>query len=62
LGAWCKRVQTESLMQRIVSTYRAFAASSAIGVFRQLPARVVRRVMNAPAAFIDAIERFAMKY
>lgn len=49
-------------MQRIVSTYRAFAASSAIGVLTQLPARVVRRVMGAPTAFINAIERFALKY
>ncbi|MEF3367669.1 hypothetical protein V3H18_14105 [Methylocystis sp. 9N] len=49
-------------MQTIVSTARAVAASSTVRTLARLPARVVRRVIVAPSAFIDAIERFATKY
>lgn len=59
LGEATQRVQTESLMTRIVSAIRAFATLSAL---RKLPTHVVWRIKAAPEAFIDAIERFAAKY
>lgn len=46
-------------MQRIVSTVKAFSASSAISILRKLPTDVIRRIRTAPEAFIDAIERLA---
>ena len=46
-------------MQRIVSSFRVFAASPAVRVLGELPARVIRRVRTAPEAFVDAIERLA---
>jgi hypothetical protein len=49
-------------MQRIVSTAKAVAGSPMVRTLATMPARIVRRVMAAPAAFIDAIERFAAKY
>lgn len=52
----------ETLMQRIVSTAKAIASSSTVRTFVRMPVRIVRQVMAAPTAFIDAIERFATKY
>jgi len=46
-------------MQRIVSTVKAFTASSAISMLRKLPTQVIERIRTAPDAFIDAIERLA---
>jgi len=49
-------------MKRIVPTVKAVTTSSAVQTLAKLPARLVRRVLAAPTAFIDAIERFAAKY
>ena len=44
-------------MQRIITTVKAFSASSTISILRKLPTHVVRRIRTAPEAFVDAIER-----
>ncbi len=49
-------------MQRIVSTAKSIAALSTVQTLARMPARMVRQVMAASTAFIDAIERFAAKY
>lgn len=57
-----RRARKETLMQRIVSTAKAVAASSTVQALAKMPASVARRVMAAGTAFIDAIESYAAKY